>query len=89
MASDARGHKWRFFRAGGFDQVRLETAADLLALDQLDLADLQAIDPRIGEGALAALTLDSSVAARTSAGGTAPDRVREAVRAARAQRSKP
>nr|WP_310467240.1 argininosuccinate lyase [Sphingomonas sp.] len=60
-----------------------------VALDQLDLADLQAIDPRIGEGALAALQLDSSVAARTSAGGTAPDRVREAVRAARAQRSKP
>lgn len=29
-------HVWRFFRAGGFDQVRLETAADLLALDQLD-----------------------------------------------------
>ncbi len=59
-----------------------------VALDQLSLADLQAIDPRIGEGALAAVSLDSSVAARTSAGGTAPDRVREAVRAARAQRSK-
>lgn len=29
-------HPWRFFRAGGFDQVRLETGADLLALDQLD-----------------------------------------------------
>ena len=29
-------HKWRFFRSGGFDQVRLETGADLLALDQLD-----------------------------------------------------
>lgn len=29
-------HQWRFFRAGGFDQVRLDTAADLLALDQLD-----------------------------------------------------
>lgn len=29
-------HTWRFFRAGGFDQVRLETGADLLALDQLD-----------------------------------------------------
>ena len=36
MASSARGHKWRFFRAGGFDQVRLDTAEDLLALDQLD-----------------------------------------------------
>ncbi|MEI6801531.1 MAG: hypothetical protein WCK83_00115 [Burkholderiales bacterium] len=27
---------WRFFRAGGFDQVRLETAAELLALPELD-----------------------------------------------------
>lgn len=27
---------WRFFRAGGFDQVRLETAAELRALAQLD-----------------------------------------------------
>src|SRR5215510_10729413 len=27
---------WKFFRAGGFDQVRLESGADLLALDQLD-----------------------------------------------------
>jgi hypothetical protein len=29
-------HTWKFFRAGGFDQVRLETGADLAALDQLD-----------------------------------------------------
>src|SRR5260370_10263798 len=29
-------HSWKFFRAGGFDQVRLETGADLMALDQLD-----------------------------------------------------
>lgn len=29
-------HAWRFFRAGGFDQVRLDTAEDLLALEQLD-----------------------------------------------------
>jgi hypothetical protein len=29
-------HLWKFFRAGGFDQVRLETGADLLALDELD-----------------------------------------------------
>ncbi len=28
--------QWRFFRAGGFDQVKLETGADLMALDQLD-----------------------------------------------------
>jgi hypothetical protein len=29
-------HCWTFFRAGGFDQVRLATGADLMALDQLD-----------------------------------------------------
>jgi hypothetical protein len=28
--------RWRFFRAGGFDQVRLDTAAELLALATLD-----------------------------------------------------
>ncbi|WP_297504391.1 hypothetical protein [Ferrovum sp.] len=27
---------WRFFRAGGFDQVRIETASDLLELEQLN-----------------------------------------------------
>src|SRR5512135_1438567 len=32
----AGAHRWRFFRVGGFDQVRLDTAADLLHLDQLD-----------------------------------------------------
>lgn len=29
-------HKWKFFRAGGFDQVKLDTGADLMNLDQLD-----------------------------------------------------
>lgn len=29
-------HPWRFFRSGGFDQVRIETAEDLRHLDQLD-----------------------------------------------------
>src|SRR4051812_35050469 len=29
-------HSWKFFRAGGFDQVRLSSGADILALDQLD-----------------------------------------------------
>jgi len=34
MAESA--HQWRFFCAGGFDQVQLDTAADLLALGELD-----------------------------------------------------
>jgi hypothetical protein len=29
-------HRWRFFRSGGFNQVLLETGADLMALDRLD-----------------------------------------------------
>ncbi len=34
--SNGSKHKWRFYRAGGFDQVSLDNGADLLALDQLD-----------------------------------------------------
>jgi len=29
-------HTWKFFRAGGFEQVELESGADLACLDQLD-----------------------------------------------------
>jgi hypothetical protein len=32
----AANHRWRFFRAGGFDQVLLETGADLTSLEALD-----------------------------------------------------
>ena len=28
--------RWRFFRAGGVDQVRIDTGEELLALDALD-----------------------------------------------------
>jgi hypothetical protein len=34
--SEGARHIWRFFRAGGSNQVRLDTGADLVALDQLD-----------------------------------------------------
>jgi len=34
--SDSSKHEWRFFRAGGFDQVCMDSGADLLALAQLD-----------------------------------------------------
>jgi argininosuccinate lyase len=54
------------------------------ALSGLSLADLQAIDPRIDAGVQAALSVDASVAARASEGGTAPARVREAVARAKA-----
>jgi hypothetical protein len=37
MSADARlEHRWRFFSAGGFDQVKLENAADLRGLATLD-----------------------------------------------------
>jgi hypothetical protein len=36
MATPSTTHSWRFYRAGGFDQVRLESGADLMSLDQLD-----------------------------------------------------
>jgi hypothetical protein len=35
-AKAGNGHVWRFFRAGGFDQVRLDSSEDLLALEKLD-----------------------------------------------------
>jgi argininosuccinate lyase len=54
-----------------------------IALDQLPLADLQAIDARIDDSVFAALSVDASVAARASYGGTAPDQVRWQVAAAR------
>jgi len=36
-APKPNAHRWAFYRAGGVDQVRLDTGADILALDQLDL----------------------------------------------------
>jgi argininosuccinate lyase len=53
-------------------------------LADLPLDALQAIDPRITDGAYGVLTVDASVASRISHGGTAPVRVREAIAAARA-----
>ncbi len=36
MSTPAPAHRWKFVRIGGLDQVSLTTAADLLALDELD-----------------------------------------------------
>ncbi len=55
-----------------------------VALDALPLADLQAIDPRIDDRVFAALSVEASVAARASYGGTAPEQVRARVAEARA-----
>ncbi len=52
-------------------------------LETLSLAELQAVEPALSAEALAILSVDSSVASRTSEGGTAPTRVRAAVADAR------
>ena len=55
------------------------------SLDELTLDQLKAVDPRIDERALPRLSVEASVASRRSAGGTAPERVGEAIAAARAR----
>ena len=55
-----------------------------IALDQLPLADLQAIDKRIDDRVYSALSVEASVAARASHGGTAPVEVRKRIAEARA-----
>jgi len=54
-----------------------------VALDALPLEDLKAIDARIDESVYASLSVDASVAARSSYGGTAPGQVRLQVARAR------
>ena len=52
-------------------------------LDELTLDTLQTIDARIAGGVFDVLSVDASVASRTSFGGTAPANVRAAIAAAR------
>ena len=54
-----------------------------VALADLPLSDLQAIDGRIEAGVYDVLTVDASVASRASYGGTAPDQVRARIAAAK------
>jgi argininosuccinate lyase len=57
-----------------------------LALSDVPLEDLQRIDARIDARVYDVLGVDTSVASRTSFGGTAPARVREAIATAREAR---
>jgi argininosuccinate lyase len=57
-----------------------------ISLDQLPIETLKQIDARIDERVYGVLSVDSSVASRTSLGGTAPVRVREAIAVAKAAR---
>ena len=52
-------------------------------LADLSIDDLKGIDPRIDERVFAVLSVEASVASRTSYGGTAPARVREQIAAAK------
>ncbi|WCL54964.1 argininosuccinate lyase [Gimibacter soli] len=54
-----------------------------ITLDQLPLADMQKVDPRIDASIFDVLSVDASVSSRMSFGGTSPARVREAVAAFR------
>lgn len=51
-------------------------AARKVGLDELTLAEMQAVEPRITDAVYAVLGVENSVASRTSYGGTAPDNVR-------------
>ena len=52
-------------------------------LDKLSLAEMQAVEPRINRGVYRVLTVEASVKARKSLGGTAPANVARAAREAR------
>ncbi len=52
-------------------------------LEELSLADLQSVEPRITNKLYDVLGVDASVKSRTSFGGTAPDNVKNAVAAAK------
>ncbi len=58
-------------------------------LEQLPLASLQAIEPRINESVFEVLGVDRSLASRTSYGGTAPALVQAAARTARSRLLEP
>jgi len=67
-------------RAGKAVQVCIEKKCEL---PDLPLAELQAIDPAFGEDFYACLTLASVIAIHDVPGGTAPNRVRQAITAAK------
>ena len=51
-----------------------------VGLADLSLAELQSVEPAITADVQSVLSLDASVASRTSLGGTAPENVRKQVR---------
>ncbi len=70
------------FRAAHHVTGRLVAAAEARGVDLagLTLAELQAVEPRITGAVFGLLTVDASIASRSSFGGTAPVRVAEQAR---------
>ena len=70
------------FRAAHHATGRLVAAAEARGVDLsgLPLAEMQAVEPRITDAVFGVLSVDASVASRTSYGGTAPARVAEQAR---------
>jgi argininosuccinate lyase len=70
------------FREAHHMTGRIVAAAESqgVPLKDLPLADMQAVNPRIGEAVYAILSVESSVKSRTSFGGTAPQNVRKMAR---------
>lgn len=67
--------------------VKLAEGLGIAELCNLPLAQAQQIEPRLTVDALAALSVEASVAARTSLGGTAPDQVRAEIQRWRTQQA--
>src|SRR3954453_21502465 len=65
------------FRSAHHITGRLVSMAEVRGIDlsDLSLADMQSVEPRISEGVFSVLTVEASVASRTSYGGTAPANV--------------
>lgn len=79
-----RVHGVAFRRAHHIVGALVKKAEELdCALDALPLAELQAVDPLLTAEVYEVLSLDHSVATRTSEGGTAPTNVRTAIVEAR------
>lgn len=71
------------FREAHHVTGRIVAAAETagVALEALPLAAMQAIEPRIGKAVFGVLSVENSVASRTSLGGTAPKNVRAQAKA--------
>ena len=55
-----------------------------LELHELELEELQEFSPLVSEDVYEALSLEQTLATKSQAGGTSPERVRESLAAARA-----